>query len=77
MYFLIMELLGSSLSDIMVDNQYRRMCPKTTFEIALELTPLIREIHFRNVIHGDIQSGNVLMGTGETLYIWWTSDSPN
>lgn len=64
MNFLVMELLGSNMTQIQILNGDRPFTPKTTLLFAIQFITLLEEIHSRNILHDDIHMGNIMMGLG-------------
>lgn len=74
MNFLIMEFLGSNISQIRKSNDYRPFGSKTTLLFAMKLTELIQDIHSHNILHNDIHNGNVMMGLGTNSNVVYLVD---
>lgn len=63
-YFLIMELLGESLEDLM-DKQGRKFTIATVFRIGLQIIDRLEAIHKKGFIHRDIKANNFMVGKND------------
>ena len=59
--FLVMDLLGSSLSEL--KNTYKVLSMKTVVQLGYQIIKIIARIHEKGIIHRDIKPDNFLLDT--------------
>ncbi|KAH7837637.1 hypothetical protein Vadar_016150 [Vaccinium darrowii] len=64
-YVMIMDMLGPSLLELF-ESCYRRMSVETVACIAIEAISILKVIHSRGYVHGDIKPDNFLLGPPRT-----------
>jgi len=70
---LVMEILGSSLSDLFYQMN-KQFSLKTVLMIAIQMIDRLADLHSVGIVHRDIKPGNFVMGTGETAHIVYLLD---
>uniref|UniRef100_A0A0K0DE73 non-specific serine/threonine protein kinase n=1 Tax=Angiostrongylus cantonensis TaxID=6313 RepID=A0A0K0DE73_ANGCA len=60
--FIVMELLGKSLSDLRKKNEGRRFDSITALRVGLMMTDSLKVLHDMGYIHRDIKPGNMCIG---------------
>ena len=65
---MLMDLLGSSLEDLFVENG-KRMSLKTVLQLGDQMIDRIQGLHEKSILHRDIKPDNFLMGLGTDSYI--------
>eukprot|EP01017_Pseudomicrothorax_dubius_P043822 TRINITY_DN7359_c0_g2_i3.p1 TRINITY_DN7359_c0_g2~~TRINITY_DN7359_c0_g2_i3.p1 ORF type:complete len:393 (-),score=70.05 TRINITY_DN7359_c0_g2_i3:142-1320(-) len=65
--FLIMDLLGSSIEDLLVKCN-RSFSIKTVLMLGIQMLETLTQIHSLNYLHRDLKPDNFLMGIGENKH---------
>lgn len=70
---MLMDLLGSSLEDLFVENG-KKLSLKTVLQVGEQMIDRIEVLHEKNILHRDIKPDNFLMGTGKNSHILYIVD---
>lgn len=62
--FIVLELLGSSLADDLMDQHLRNYHIRDVAQIGVRVLNSIKHLHDAGYIHRDIKPDNILLGTG-------------
>lgn len=70
---MLMDLLGSSLEDLFVQNG-KKLSLKTALQVGEQMVERIELLHEKNILHRDIKPDNFLMGVGKTAHLVYIVD---
>ena len=70
---MLMDLLGSSVEDIFVDNN-KIMSLKSALMIGYQMVERIEFLHERHIIHRDIKPDNFLLGINSSAHLLFIVD---
>lgn len=70
---MLMDLLGSSVEDIFVDNN-KIMSLKSALMIGYQMIERIEFLHEKQIIHRDIKPDNFLLGINSNAYLLYIVD---
>ncbi len=70
---MLMDLLGSSLEDLFVQNG-KKLSLKTVLQVGEQMVERIELLHEKNILHRDIKPDNFLMGTGKNAHMVYIVD---
>lgn len=65
---MVMELLGSSLQDLLDSRPNDRLSLKTVLMLADQMLERVETIHSRGIIHRNVKPGNFVMGRGRNAH---------
>jgi serine/threonine protein kinase len=70
---MLMDLLGSSLEDLFVQNG-KKLSLKTVLQVGEQMLERIELLHEKNILHRDIKPDNFLMGAGKNAHLVYIVD---
>ncbi len=70
---MLMDLLGSSLEDLFVENG-KKLSLKTVLQVGEQMVDRIQLLHEKNILHRDIKPDNFLMGVGKNAHLVYIVD---
>lgn len=70
---MLMDLLGSSLEDLFVENE-KKLSLGTVLQVGEQLVDRIEAIHDKQILHRDIKPDNFLMGVGKNAGVVYVVD---
>ena len=67
---MIMQLLGKSLESLLKESDNKKFSIKTVCLFALEIIPLLKNMHDKHIIHRDIKPDNFVIGCEDPCQIY-------